>query len=170
MTQSKRHERKNMNIDKDYKDILGKIESKGCLEFTLNSKLRELSRQIPDNICGVYMFVEEKENEDNILYIGCSGHIEDGKPVSRKKHGLRGRIYGKQEKTPRDRFYKGVMEEKGITALKVYWFDTGDGDPEYMEYRCILKYIAMKGELPEFNNKLERKENKAIKDYDYVTN
>ena len=54
-----------MKIDKDYKDILGKIENKGCLEFTLDSKLRELSRQIPDNICGVYMFVEEMENEDN---------------------------------------------------------------------------------------------------------
>ena len=46
-----------MKIDKDYEDILGRIENKGCLEFTLDSKLRELSRQIPDNICGVYMFV-----------------------------------------------------------------------------------------------------------------
>lgn len=159
-----------MKIDKDYEDILGRIENKGCLEFTLDSKLRELSWQIPDNICGVYMFVEEMENEDNILYIGCSGHIEDGKPVSRKKHGLRGRVYGKQEKTPRDKFYKEEMGKKGITALKVYWFDTGDGDPEYMEYRCILKHIAMKGEFPEFNNKLERKENKAINVSDSVTN
>lgn len=152
-----------MKIDKDYKDILGKIESKGCLNFTLDSKLRELSMQIPDNICGVYMFVEEKENEDNVLYIGCSGHIEKGKPVSRKKHGLRGRIYGKQEKTPRDRFYKEVMKDKDIAGLKVYWFDTGDDDPEYIEYRCILKYISLKGKFPEFNNKLERKENKTMK-------
>ena len=50
-----------MNIDKDYEDILGKIEIKGCPDFTLDSKLRELSKQIPDNICGVYMFVEKKE-------------------------------------------------------------------------------------------------------------
>lgn len=154
---------KNMKIDKDYKDILGKIESKGCLNFTLDSKLRELSMQIPDNICGVYMFVEEKGNEDNVLYIGCSGHIEKGKPVSRKKHGLRGRIYGKQEKTPRERFYKEVMKDKDIAGLKVYWFDTGDDDPEYIEYLCILKYISLKGKFPEFNNMLERKENKAMK-------
>lgn len=101
-----------MKIDKDFKEILGRIENKGCLEFTLDSKLRVLSRQIPDNICGVYMFVQEMENEDNILYIGCSGHIENGKPVSRKKHGLRGRVYGKQEKTPRDKYYKEVMKKK----------------------------------------------------------
>lgn len=153
-----------MNIAKDYEDILGNIENKGCLNFTLESKLMELSKQIPDNICGVYMFVEEKEDEDNILYIGCSGHIKDGKPISRKKHGLRGRIYGKQEKTPRDYFYKEVMKDKGITDLKVFWFDTKDNDPEYIEYLCILRYIVMKGEFPEFNNKLERKENKAVKD------
>jgi hypothetical protein len=151
-----------MNIEKDYKDILGHIKTKGCLDFTLESKLRQLSKQIPDNICGVYMFVEKKEDEDNILYIGCSGHIEDGKPVSRKKHGLRGRIYGKQEKTPRDQFYKEVMKDKDIAGLKVYWFDTGNDDPEYIEYRCILKYITIKGKFPEFNNKLERKENKSI--------
>ena len=81
-----------MNIDKDYEDILGKIEIKGCLDFTLDSKLRELSKQIPDNICGVYMFVEKKGDEDNILYIGCSGHIErsmdleEGFMESRKRH------------------------------------------------------------------------------------
>lgn len=158
-----------MKIDKDYEDILGQIEIKGCLDFTLDSKLRELSKQIPENICGVYMFVEKKGDEDNILYIGCSGHIEDGKPVSRKKHGLRGRVYGKQGKTPRDQFYKKVMKDKEIEGLKVYWFDTGDGDPEYIEYCCILRYIAKKGVFPEFNNKLERKINKAIKDSDSVT-
>lgn len=59
-----------MNIDKDYKDILGQIEAKGCLNFTLESNLRGLCKQIPGNICGVYMYVEEKESEDNILYIG----------------------------------------------------------------------------------------------------
>lgn len=52
-----------MKIDKDFKEILGRIENKGCLEFTLDSKLRVLSRQIPDNICGVYMFVQEMENK-----------------------------------------------------------------------------------------------------------
>ncbi len=49
------------------------------------------------------------------------------------------------------------MKDKEIEGLKVYWFDTGDDDPEYIEYCCILRYIAMKGELPKFNNKLERK-------------
>ena len=35
-----------MKIDKDYEDILGQIEIKGCLDFTLDSKLRELSVEI----------------------------------------------------------------------------------------------------------------------------
>lgn len=46
--------------------------------------------------------------------------------------------------------------------MKIYWYDTGNEDPEYIEYQCILKYISLKGKFPEFNNKLERKENKAI--------
>lgn len=33
------------------------------------------------------------------------------------------------------------MKDKEIEGLKVYWFDTGDGDPEYIEYCCILRYI-----------------------------
>lgn len=36
------------------------------------------------------------------------------------------------------------MKDKEIEGLKVYWFDTGDGDPEYIEYCCILRYIAKK--------------------------
>mgnify|MGYP000727211069 CR=1 FL=1 len=75
-----------MNIDKDYEDILGKIEIKGCLEFYFGFKAKGIKQtEYRYNICGVYMFVEKKGDEDNILYIGCSGHIEDGKPVKQKE-------------------------------------------------------------------------------------
>ena len=108
---------------KNYEDILGKFPHRGCLDFTINSKLRQLSKEIPEGLCGIYMYVLCNTDKEDILYIGCSGHIEKGEPVSKKKHGLRGRIYGKQEKTPRDKFYKEVMKEKGVsqyTLIKKY--------------------------------------------------
>ncbi len=146
---------------KNYEDILGKFPHRGCLDFTINSKLRQLSKEIPEGLCGIYMYVLCNTDKEDILYIGCSGHIEKGEPVSKKKHGLRGRIYGKQEKTPRDKFYKEVMKEKGVTSLKIYWFDTVSEDPEYIEYLCILRFITLNGRFPEFNKKLEVKENRA---------
>ena len=54
------------------------------------------------------------------------------------------------------------MNNLGVSAIKVYWFNTEIEDPEYIEYRMILKYIVKNGEFPMFNNKLERKINKAI--------
>lgn len=146
---------------KDYEDILGKYEKRGIINFERTSQLRQLAKEIPEGICGVYMFVAEEEGSCDILYIGCSGHMESGKPVSRKRHGLRGRIYGKQEKIPRDEFYKQVMDKKGISSLKIHWFNTEQDDPEYVEYQAILRYITIHGKFPEFNNKLERKVNKA---------
>lgn len=61
------------------------------------------------------------------------------------------------------------MEKKGVSELKIYWFDTETDDLEFIEYDLILNYIIREKEFPEFNNKLERKENKAIKDFDSVT-
>lgn len=101
--------------------------------------------------------------------IGCSGKIENGMPVCRQKGGLRRRICGKQGNVSRDTFYKKVMEKKGVSEIKIYWFDTETDDPEFIEYDLILNYIIREKEFPEFNNKLERKENKAIKDFDSVT-
>lgn len=53
------------------------------------------------------------------------------------------------------------MKEKGVTSLKIYWFDTVSEDPEYIEYLCILRFITLNGRFPEFNKKLEVKENRA---------
>lgn len=145
-----------------YDDILGKYKRKGIINFQRTSNLRQMTKDIPEDICGVYMFVEEEDEKNDILYIGCSGHIENNRPVSKKKHGLRGRIYGKQEKIPRNKFYKQVMDEKGISSLKVYWFDTENDDPKQIEYLSILRYITINGRFPEFNNKLERKAIKHI--------
>ena len=50
-----------MKIDKDYEDILGKIESKGCLDFTLDSKLREADTG--QHLWSVYVC------DKNIIYI-----------------------------------------------------------------------------------------------------
>lgn len=44
--------------------------------------------------------------EIDVIYIGCSGHIEGGKPIARVG-GLKRRIYGN----------KMVLQEKNITMM-----------------------------------------------------
>ena len=67
-----------------FADILDKYSEKGCFIFTYKDNLRSLCSYIPENLCGVYVFSTIIENEEKILYIGCSGHIENGNPVYRK--------------------------------------------------------------------------------------
>lgn len=142
---------------KELNRLKAKYKRNGCLIFGKNDNLRKICKEIPDGLCGVYLYTVKENNKQRVIYIGCSGRIENGSLVCRQKGGLRRRIYGKQDNMPRDKFYKNVMEKKGVSELKIYWFDTETDDPECIEYDLILKHIIREKELPEFNNKLERK-------------
>lgn len=149
--------------------LKSRYKRNGYLIFRKSDNLRKICKAIPEDLCGVYIYTIKENGKKRIIYIGCSGKIENGMPVCRQKGGLRRRICGKQGNVSRDTFYKKVMEKKGVSEIKIYWFDTEKEDPEFIEYDLILNYIIREKEFPEFNNKLERKENKAIKDFDSVT-
>lgn len=143
-------------IDELFSDILNEFKnSSGNFTFTLNDSLRKICNA-PDNSCGVYIYTMEQEHKEVPIYIGCSGEIINGEPHPRYG-GLKRRIYGKQEGIQRDIFYKEVMKKRGIGQLKVYWYDTGNKDPEFIEYQLILKFILHYHELPAYNKKLEKK-------------
>ena len=130
------------------KELNNKRLKKKCLDKECNA---------PDkDSCGVYIFTMKQDGKEIPIYIGCSGKIQEGK-LTPRKGGMRARICnGKQKKQKRIDFYIDIMNTKGINQLKVYWFETGKRDPEYIEYRLILQHISRCHELPEYNNKLVR--------------
>lgn len=142
-----------------FDDILWKYDG-GFFMFHKTDNLIQVCNAPDGETCGVYIFTAMIDGEIDVIYIGCSGHIEGGKPIARVG-GLKRRIYGKQNGVAREKYYNDVMDELKVSELKVYWFLTKDDDPEYVEYKLILRYITTRHKLPMYNNKLERKNDKT---------
>lgn len=148
-----------------FNNILGKYTDKGSFIFRKTDNLRKLCKvNVPKDICGIYIYTMVYEGKETILYIGCSGHILNGELKIRTKGGLRARIHGKQNKNnrSRDKFYKDVMNRFMVPEVRIFWYNTGYDDPEYIEYQLILKYIIKYKEFPIYNNELKRKDNKSL--------
>lgn len=122
--------------------LKSRYKRNGYLIFRKSDNLRKICKAIPEDLCGVYIYTIKENGKKRIIYIGCSGKIENGMPVCRQKGGLRRRICGKQGNVSRDTFYKKVMEKKGVSEIKIYWFDTETDDQEFIEYDLILNYIT----------------------------
>lgn len=56
------------------------------------------------------------------------------------------------------------MVELKVPEVKVYWFDTGNDDPQEVEYQAILKYILTYRDFPRYNYKLEKKQGVLLQD------
>ena len=106
-------------------DLLNRYNKQGCLKFTIDDNLnRECEKaQIPDDCCGVYIVYGYFKGTKVPVYIGSSGHIENGKTVHRKG-GLKRRIIGKQQKTPRWKLWPEKMRALSIFELEICWYNT----------------------------------------------
>lgn len=152
-----------MNILEIFKDILNGLDSGSFYFDVKNPKSLKKNCNAPSDQSGVYIFITEYINTPNIekpkediVYIGCSGHIENDKLIHRIG-GLQRRIYGKQNGMSRGKFYQHNINYKEISNMKVCWFTVKNEDPEEIEYQLILRYITTYKRFPKFNNKLERK-------------
>lgn len=142
-----------------FDDILKNYKGDSFVFCKDDDSLKDKCNAPGDKSCGVYIYTAIIDGREDIIYIGCSGHIENGILVGRKG-GLKRRIYGKQDGVPRDKFYKDVMCHHNVPELKVYWYHIEEGDPEFVEYQLILRYLVTFQRFPKYNNKLEKKENK----------
>lgn len=143
-----------------FNDILKNYQG-DCFEFHKEDFLKDVCNAPGEKTSGIYIYTAIMDGKENVIYIGCSGHIKDGKLVGRIG-GLKRRIYGKQKGITRDKYYKDVMNDLNVSKLKVYWFLMKEGDPEYIEYQLILRYLVTFHKFPMCNNKLEKKENKSL--------
>ena len=128
---------------------------KGNFEFDRTNSLRKVCNA-PTECCGVYIVYACYENgKEEIVYIGSSGHMIEGKVLPRIG-GLYRRIVGKQDGVLRGKLWPERMQNLSASKIKVYWYDTGKKDnPLFVEYCLILKFIIEYKRLPLWNNELK---------------
>ncbi|WP_418697298.1 hypothetical protein [Bacteroides sp.] len=140
--------------------LLETYSHKGSFYFASDDNLRVKCKDadVPDNCCGVYIVSGYFGDKEIILYIGSSGHIEDGKPKPRNG-GLRRRIYGKQKDSgklvQRSLLWSDLMDRQHINKLKISWYNTELDNPLVVEYCLILEYVVRHKRLPAWNNELK---------------
>jgi hypothetical protein len=115
----------------------------------------------PNDKAGVYLF-KNGNRLDEILYIGCSGNIQNDGSIhirSTGGGGLYGRIvHGHQfGKVKRFNSLPIQMKQDNITLLKVEWFVTHTDDylhsPIYLESLLLQNYLLEYNKLPRWNKK-----------------
>ena len=140
-----------LNIYKDHDSFIFKVHDN--LKIICNA---------PTNKSGIYIFFDGINDESKILYIGCSGHIQnDGSIHTRTtgQGGIYGRIvYGHQfGKVHRWKSLPLKMKQDNINELMISWFVTYDESikhsPCFVESCLIQDYYNNKGVLPKWNNK-----------------
>ena len=136
-------------------DLLNRYNKQGCLKFTIDDNLnRECEKaQIPDVP----------------VYIGSSGHIENGKTVHRKG-GLKRRIIGKQQRTPRWKLWPEKMRALSICELEICWYNTENDNPLLVEYCLILESVIQNKRLPLWNSELKLSRELKGEFEDFVNN
>ncbi|MBT7901142.1 MAG: hypothetical protein HN601_09415 [Candidatus Marinimicrobia bacterium] len=108
----------------------------------------------PKNKSGVYYVLELSQGKINLVYIGSSGKMMNNGKIKHRQGGLYDRLVnGKQFGKPRRQSWLGKIQEEGIDALDIYWYDTfSDGDiPAFVEGLIIQTYFDMYGCLPKWN-------------------
>lgn len=134
-------------------EILENYDQQDNFEFTLVDNLKKQCNA-PDDCCGIYIVYGYFGNKEKVIYIGSSGHIKDGEAIHRKG-GLRRRIVGKQQKTPRGKLWPMKMRELSIDKLKIHWCDTKEDNPLLVEYCLILEFVIQNKRLPLWNHELK---------------
>ena len=112
----------------------------------------------PDKKSGVYTVSAKRGNDEEIVYIGSSGKMQQSGVLKTRKGGLRDRlINGKDSKRLKSK--KSWMLRKGnesIDHLVVQWWITFDDlnthIPIYVEGLLIQEFYDTYGKLPHWNN------------------
>ncbi|MEG9327040.1 hypothetical protein V6B16_03760 [Salinimicrobium catena] len=136
------------------------IDDYGSFVFRKQDNLRTVCCA-PNQKAGVYLFYDVTNGEKNLIYIGCSGHINnDGKLNIRKSglRGIKGRIVnGHQFKLKRYESLPLQMEKDNIEVLEIHWFATHTTDfihsPSFVESCLLQDYYEENGKLPKWNKR-----------------
>jgi hypothetical protein len=140
--------------------ILHEYKNSGHFLFKVEDNLK-LVCNAPKNISGIYL-ISNPSNSDELLYIGCCGHIKNDGGLSTRSSGgggIYGRIVNGHQfgKIKRFQSIPNQMQLEDISELKFEWFETFNSDlkhsPIYVESLLLQKYFETYAKLPKWNLK-----------------
>ena len=107
---------------------LQNYNNKGTFIFSQNDVLSTVCNIPINHTCsGIYLFFDLESEE--LIYVGISGREGINGEIIHRKDGLRGRfLTGKQFGSPRRHSLSIKMKVENISALKIDWFITNDGN------------------------------------------
>ncbi len=137
---------------------LQNYSNKGTFIFSQNDVFSIVCNiPISNNLSGVYLFYDLATNE--LLYVGISGREGINGEMAHRNDGLRGRfLTGKQFGSSRRHSLSIQMKEDSISALKIDWFITYEGNikdiPRQIESSIIEAFkIENSGRRPRWNKR-----------------
>ena len=127
--------------------------------FFLYDDLKQVCNA-PSDKSGVYYVYALKNGKIELVYIGCSGKLqEDGKMFVRKAGlgGIKDRLVNGHQfgKIPRKKSWPNQMRKENIEVLDIYWYATHDNKycdcPKLIESKLLKNYFEIMGGLPKWN-------------------
>jgi hypothetical protein len=141
---------------------LEKYKNHGSFEYYINEELNIICKA-PKMHGGVYL-VYSIDSEVELIYIGCSGWVNQDGSFSIRKNGMYDRIVngdhtfqinGIMQTDKRKNIWPIKMCEDKINRLRVDWYVTFIDDvrdiPAYTESILIQRYFEKQGNLPRWN-------------------
>lgn len=132
--------------------ILKKYSANDYFDFFSFEQLSEKCNA-PKNNVGVYLVYDDC---GNLIYIGCSGWINQDGTLGMRKNGIFARIVnGKQFDLPRKISLSKKMKEQNINKIRVKWYITIDETikdiPGYVEGLLLQDFFNKQKKLPIWN-------------------
>lgn len=142
-------------------DELNKYDHKDHFFYTPYDDLKE-GCNAPTDKSGVYVIYALKNGRIELIYIGCSGKVQNDGTIFIRNSGLGGikdrLVNGKQFGTPRKHTWKILMISEQIEALDIYWYVTHNDIyvdcPRVLENKLLKRYHEVYGRLPKWNSEL----------------
>ncbi|MEM7180213.1 MAG: hypothetical protein AAF518_04835 [Spirochaetota bacterium] len=141
-------------------DELKKYKNQDHFFFSAEQELSKVCNA-PKDRSGVYIVYELKKGRVELVYIGCSGKVQNDGSIKHRSSGgggLYGRIVnGKQFGNIRKKSWKQKLIVEKIEAIDVYWYDTFNSPlkhiPAFVEATIIQLYYKQNKCLPRWNVK-----------------
>lgn len=138
-------------------NLISKYDNKGEFYFS-NKDILNLVCNAPNKSGGVYLVYNTSKSKESLIYIGCSGWVNQDGVFHSRKGGLFDRIVnGKQFEEKRSKSWPIKMKTDKIEQLRVNWYVTFDvlhkDIPTYVESLILQQFFNLNKCLPIWNNK-----------------
>ena len=138
-----------------YKE-LKKFKNQNSFLFTQNDDLETVCN-IDENISGIFLVYEVKDENKELIMIASSGTIQNDGKLKTKNGGLADKLINGQQfaKTGRKYSWPAQMKIENIETIEICWYDTFNTKnkviPTSIEGQILQLFLDETGKLPRWN-------------------